>query len=194
MCIYDVVRASCTMQYTTSCCTSYVRCRTCDKQDIEVRHCTCHIVRYVLCRTSTYEIVCHTYDIVCCLLHISYTVLYLGNGHTMSYVHDILYRRFISYTTLYARTMSHLNIRYRTMSDLRCRTSFRGGRFRFFKGTICLNVTCVQCENGKSISPIDSAQPTMAHDADTDSDLARPPDGKHPSARHATSAMLLRIA
>jgi hypothetical protein len=38
----------------------------------------------------------------------------------------------------------------------------------------CLNVTCVQCENGKSISPIDSAQPTMAHDADTDSDLARP--------------------
>ena len=58
----------------------------------------------------------------------------------------------------------------------------------------CLNVTCVQCENGKSISPIDSAQPTMAHDADTDSDLARPPDGKHPSARHATSAMLLRIA
>ncbi len=37
----------------------------------------------------------------------------------------------------------------------------------------CLNVTCVQCENGKSISLIDSAQPTMAHDADTDSDLAR---------------------
>jgi hypothetical protein len=32
----------------------------------------------------------------------------------------------------------------------------------------CLKVTCVQCENGKSISPIDSAQPTMAHDADTD--------------------------
>ena len=57
-------------------------------------------------------------------------------------------------------------------------------------GARCLNVTCVQCENGKSISPIDSAQPTMAHDADTDSDLARPPDGKHPSARHATPAML----
>ncbi len=53
-----------------------------------------------------------------------------------------------------------------------------------------LNVTCVQCENGKSISPIDSAQKTMAHDADTDSDLARPPDGKHPSARNATPAML----
>ncbi len=31
----------------------------------------------------------------------------------------------------------------------------------------CLNVTCVQCGNGKSISPIDSAQPTMAHDVDT---------------------------
>jgi hypothetical protein len=47
-------------------------------------------------------------------------------------------------------------------------------------GRSCLNVTCVQFENGKSISPIDSAQPTMAHDADTESDLARPPDGKHP--------------
>ncbi len=57
-----------------------------------------------------------------------------------------------------------------------------------------LNVTCVQCENGKSISPIDSAQPTMARGADTDSDLARPPDGKHPSAWNATPAMLLRSA
>ena len=56
----------------------------------------------------------------------------------------------------------------------------------------CLNVTCVQCENGKSISTIDSAQPTMAHDADTDSDLARPSDGKHPSAQHETPSMLLR--
>ncbi len=49
-----------------------------------------------------------------------------------------------------------------------------------------------------SISTIDSAQATMAHDADTDSDLARPLDGKHPSARHATPAratsMLLRSA
>ncbi len=59
-------------------------------------------------------------------------------------------------------------------------------------GTGCLNVPCVQCENGKSISPIDSAQPAIAHDADTDSDLARPPDGKHPLARNATPAMLLR--
>jgi hypothetical protein len=58
----------------------------------------------------------------------------------------------------------------------------------------CLNVTCVQCENGKSISAIDSAQATMAHDADTDSDLARPSDGKHPSAQHDTPAMLLRSA
>ena len=58
----------------------------------------------------------------------------------------------------------------------------------------CLNVTCVQCENGKSFSPIGSAQPTMAHDADTDSDLARPPDCKHPSARNATPAMLLQHA
>ncbi len=58
----------------------------------------------------------------------------------------------------------------------------------------CLNVTCVQGENGKSISTIDSAQATKAHDADTDSDLARPPDGKHLSARHTTPAMLLRSA
>ena len=58
----------------------------------------------------------------------------------------------------------------------------------------CLNVTCVQGESGKSISTIDSALATEAHDADTDSDLARPPDGKRPSARHATPAMLLRSA
>ncbi len=58
----------------------------------------------------------------------------------------------------------------------------------------CLSVTCVQCENGNSISPIDSAQATMAHDADTDSDLAHPSDGKHQSAQHATPAMLLRSA
>ncbi len=58
----------------------------------------------------------------------------------------------------------------------------------------CLNVTCVQCENGKSISTIDSAQATMAQDADTDSDLARPSDGKHPSAQHDTPAIQLRSA
>jgi hypothetical protein len=57
-----------------------------------------------------------------------------------------------------------------------------------------LNVTCVQCENGKSISTIDSARATMVHDADTDSDLARPSDGKHPSAQHDTPATLLRSA
>jgi hypothetical protein len=64
------------------------------------------------------------------------------------------------------------------------------------KHSDCFNMTCVQCENlnGKSISPIDSAQPTMAHDADTDSDPARPPDGNHPSALHATPAMLLLSA
>jgi hypothetical protein len=31
-------------------------------------------------------------------------------------------------------------------------------------------------------------------DLGTDSDLARPSDGKHPSAQHATQAMLLRSA
>jgi hypothetical protein len=58
----------------------------------------------------------------------------------------------------------------------------------------CLSVTCAHCENGKSISPTDSAQSTMAREADTDSDLACPPDGNHPSSRHATQGMLLRSA
>ncbi len=145
--IYDVVRAWRTMSYvqhTTSRCTSYVRCRTCYIQDIDVRHRTCDMARHVRCRTSTYDIVCHTYDIVCCHLHISYTMSYVGNGHAMSYVHDIRYRRFISYTTSYARTMSHVNIRY-WMSDVRCRTSFRGGRFRCFKRTIIPFIIRIPC-------------------------------------------------
>jgi hypothetical protein len=62
----------------------------------------------------------------------------------MSYVHDILYRRFVSYTTSYARTISHVNIRYR-VSDVRCRTSFRGGRFRSFKGTIIPFIIRIPC-------------------------------------------------
>ena len=109
-------------------------CRTCDIQDVDIRHRTCDIVRDVRCRTSTYDIVRHTYDIVRVHLNISYTMSYVGNGYTMSYVHDIRYRMFISYTTSYVRTMSHVNIRYR-MSDVRCRTSVAGGRFRCFKGT-----------------------------------------------------------
>jgi hypothetical protein len=87
-------------------------------------------------------------------------------------------------------------------SDRRPAAGLRGGGLsdwpvhrEYFRFKQCLNMICgVQCENDKSISPIDSAQPTMAHDADTDSDLARPPDGKHPSARNATPAMLLRSA
>ena len=59
-----------------------------------------------------------------------------------------------------------------------------------FERDMCRRGEC-QPQNGKSISTIDSAQATKAHDADTDSDFARPPDGKHPSARHATPAMLL---
>jgi hypothetical protein len=62
----------------------------------------------------------------------------------MSYVHDIRYRRFISYTTSYAHTMSHVNIRY-CMSDVRYRTSFRGGRFRCFKGTIIPFIIRIPC-------------------------------------------------
>jgi hypothetical protein len=163
----------------------------CDIQDIDVRHRTCDIVRHVRCRTSAYDIVCDTNDIVrfhlrisyamsyvgngrtmsyvmtydivgpyrirhrmyvrcrmstyyiVCrtsyvthttsyvfisahilallinsteagnLLRISYTMSYIGNGRTMSYVHDIRYRRSISYKTSYVRTMSYVNIQYR---------------------------------------------------------------------------------
>ena len=134
---YDVVRNARTtsyVQHTTSCWTSHVRCRTCDIQDVDVRHRTYDVVRNVRYRTSTYDIVRHTYDIVRVHLHISYTMSYVGNGYTMSYVHDIRYRMFISYTTSYVRTMSHVNIRYR-MSDVQCRMSSGGGRFRCFKGT-----------------------------------------------------------
>jgi hypothetical protein len=53
----------------------------------------------------------------------------------------------------------------------------------------CLNVTCVQCENGKPISPIDSAQPTMAHGARTDSDLAR---GASPAMLWRTRVLVTR--
>ncbi len=88
----------------------------------------------VRCRTSTYDIVCDTYDIIRVHLHISYTMSSVGNGYTMSYVHDIRYRRSISYTTSYVRTMSYVNIRYR-MSDVRCRTSSGCGCFRCLKGT-----------------------------------------------------------
>ena len=110
------------------------RCRTCDIQGIDVRHRTCDIVRDVRCRTSTYDIVHHTYDIVRVHLNILLTMSYVRNGHTMSYVHDIRHCMFISYTTSYVRTMSHVNIRYR-MLDVRCRTSSGGGCFRCFKGT-----------------------------------------------------------
>jgi hypothetical protein len=62
--------------------------------------------------------------------------------------------------------------------------------FDIMPGMGCLSVTCAQGENGKSISPTDSAQSTMARGADTDSDLARPPDGNHPSSRHATPGII----
>jgi hypothetical protein len=62
------------------------------------------------------------------------------------------------------------------------------GEVRGGEGEGCFNVTCVQCENGKSISPIDSAQPTMAHDADTDSDLHL-----HPTASIHQRCMILLL-
>jgi hypothetical protein len=54
----------------------------------------------------------------------------------------------------------------------------------------CLNVPCAQCENGKPISLIDSAQPTMPHGGyrlGSSTSTRR----QYPSARHATPARLL---
>ena len=132
---YDVVRhVRCRMSCTTSCWTSYIRCRMYDIQDVDVRHRTCDIVCHVRCCTSTYDSVRNTYYIVRVHLHISYTMSYVGNGYTMSYVHDIRYRMFISYTTSYVPTMSYVNILHR-MLDVRCRTSSGGGCFSCFKET-----------------------------------------------------------
>ncbi len=52
-------------------------------------------------------------------------------------------------------------------------------------------MTCVQWENGKSVSTIDSAQATMAHDADTDSDLAD--SHVHPTASIHRRSTRLRL-
>jgi hypothetical protein len=55
-----------------------------------------------------------------------------------------------------------------------------------------LNVTCVQCENGKHISPFDSAQPTMTHGADTESLLQTRISHVHPTAIIHQRCTLLR--
>ena len=127
MCMtYDVVGATYDIVLHIVYTMSYVR------HDIRYRMYDIVYIYDVVC--VTYDIVCDTYDIVCFHFHISYTMSYVGNVHTMSYVHDIRYRRFISYTTSYVHTMSHVNIRYR-MSHIQCRMSHRGGSFRCFKGT-----------------------------------------------------------
>jgi hypothetical protein len=107
---YDVVRHARTTSYvphTTSCSISCVRCRTCDIQDIDAGYRTCYVVCHVRCRMSTYDIMSDTYDIVDCRLNISYTMSYVRNGPTISYVHDIRYRRFISYTKSYVSYMTY---------------------------------------------------------------------------------------
>ncbi len=53
-------------------------------------------------------------------------------------------------------------------------------------GDTCLNATRDQCENGKSISSIDTSQASIMHGAKTDSDLARPPRGDHLAARRSS--------
>ncbi len=55
-------------------------------------------------------------------------------------------------------------------------------------------MTCVQCENGKSISLIGSSQPSIAHGAcdraKSDLDLAGPSGDNHQAARHASPCRL----
>ncbi len=93
---YDVVRHARTTSYvrrTTSCWTLqwlHARHRTCDIQDVDVQHRKCDIVRHVRCRTSTYNIVHGTYDILRAHLHISYTMSYVGNGYTHQQTGDYL--------------------------------------------------------------------------------------------------------
>ncbi len=111
---------------------------------IDVRHRTCDIVRHV-CRTSAYDIVCDTYDIVRFHLRISYTISYVGKGRTMSYVHDIRYRRSISYTTSYVRTMSYVNIRHR-MLYIVCDT------YDIVRFHLCISYTMSYVGNGRTMS------------------------------------------
>ena len=84
----------------------------------------CDIVRYVRCRTSTYNIVSDTYDIVGCHFNISYTMSYVLKGPTISYVHDIRYRRFISYTTSYVSCMTYDVVCQHTISYVRHTMSY----------------------------------------------------------------------
>ncbi len=102
---YDIVRATYDIVLNILHMMSPSRTSTYDIQDVDVRHRTCDIVRHVRCHTSTCDIIGDAYDIVRVHLHISYTMSYVGNGYTMSYVHDIRYRMFISYTTSYVPTM-----------------------------------------------------------------------------------------
>jgi hypothetical protein len=59
------------------------------------------VCTYVRCSTCTYDIMSDTYNIVGRHFNLSYTLLYVLNGPTISYVHDIRYRRCISYSTAY---------------------------------------------------------------------------------------------
>jgi hypothetical protein len=56
----------------------------------------------------------------------------------------------------------------------------------------CLNVTCIQCKNGKSVSTINSAQPTMAHHPRMTRIQTRI-SHVHPTASIHQRGMLLRL-
>ncbi len=111
---------------------SYVQYTGCRRTTSYVRH-----RMYIQCRTCTYDIVSYTYDIVGCHLNISYTMSYVLNGPTKSYIHDIRYRRFISYTTSYVSYMTHDVVCQHTISYARRTMShvFLRGCPSCFKGT-----------------------------------------------------------
>jgi hypothetical protein len=145
-------------------CRTYIRCRTC--MTYNVVRATYHIVLYIVRAMSYVWYTGYRRTTSYVRHHTSSTMSYVNLRHRMShirhcmlssphivynvvclkwtYVHDIRYCRFISYTTSYSRTMSHVNIRY-LLSDVRCRKSFRGGRFRCFKGTIIPFIIRIPC-------------------------------------------------
>ncbi len=128
-------------------CGTYVRCRTCMAYDIlrATHDIVLYIVRamsyvlytgyrrttsyvrhrlYVQCRMCTYDIVSDRYDILGCHFNISYTMSYVLKGPSISYVHDIRYRRLISYTTSYVSGMTYDVVCEHTTSYVRHTMSY----------------------------------------------------------------------
>ena len=120
---YDIVRATHDIVLYIVRAMSYVRYTGYRRTTSYVRH-----RMYVRCRTCTYDIVSDTYDIVGCHFNISYTMSYtmsyILKGPTISYVHDIRYHRFISYTTSYVSCMTYDVVCQHTISYVRHTMSY----------------------------------------------------------------------